>query len=125
MSRVLVIDDYDDSRDALRTILEFWGHEIADAPNGADGVAMARIFRPEFAVVDLELPDMDGCEVAKALRDGDACPRLIALTGHGSPAHRTRAAEAGFDVFMLKPCDVDELKRLLDAGVAAFRRTTF
>ena len=70
---------------------------------------------PDVAIVDLGLPEMDGFEVAKKLRERDEHRdmRLIALTGYGSPEDRKRSKEAGFDAHLLKPLDYDELASLL------------
>jgi DNA-binding response OmpR family regulator len=80
-------------------------------------------FQPHVAIVDLELPDADGCEIAKAMRARERRPILIALTGSGDPRDRARAARAGFDLFLVKPHNLDDLLVFLDglSKVAARR----
>jgi CheY-like chemotaxis protein len=76
---------------------------------------MASRYRVDIAVLDIGMPVMDGCDLARQLRarHGEATPRLIALTGWGQPADRDRIARAGFDHHLLKPVDAAELMSLL------------
>jgi CheY-like chemotaxis protein len=88
---------------------------VALAHNGPDTLRMAAEFRPRVVLLDLGLPDMDGCEVARQLRQtpsGKAAV-LIALTGSGEDNTRERAREAGFDRHLLKPVEPEALIRLL------------
>jgi PAS domain S-box-containing protein len=113
--RVLVIEDNADLRDSLLILLEMLGHTVMAASDGSAGVTLARRERPEVALIDIGLPDMDGYAVARVLRSdptlGDT--RLIALSGYVTPEHRERALAAGFDRHLPKPVDVDELQRVL------------
>lgn len=72
---------------------------------------MVADWRPRVAVLDIGLPDMDGFQLARALRDasGDSPLSLIALTGYGGEAYAAEAREAGFDTFFVKPVGVDAL----------------
>ena len=92
---------------------------VAAAPSGS-ALALARQFRPDFAVLDIGLPDLDGHEVARELRTCDwaAGLVLVAVTGWGQDEDRRRAMEAGFDHHLTKPVDVDQLDALLRAGAA-------
>ncbi len=71
--------------------------------------------RPDVALIDISMPDIDGYAVARRLREelGEACPRLVAMSGHGLEAHRRRAREAGFDAYLIKPCPLEELEKTL------------
>jgi CheY-like chemotaxis protein len=113
-SRVLIVEDNRDSRESLRWLLELWGHEVEVAEDGQRGVAEALRWKPDTAVVDIGLPLLDGYQVARqvraALRDRVV---LIALTGYGKPEDRSRALQAGFDVFLTKPADPQCLQRVL------------
>lgn len=113
--RVLVIDDNPDALDSLKMLLEFVGHEIDVASDGCSGVERAKAWRPEVALIDIGLPDIDGYEVVARLRALNLKPRplLVALTGYGQPEDRQRALAAGFDVHLTKPVDIDELNRIL------------
>jgi len=91
------------------------GHEVAVSYSGLTSLEMAASFRPDVVLSDLGLPGMDGYAVARALRQLPATTGvyLIAVTGYGQPADQRRALEAGFDLHLTKPVDVDELLRLL------------
>src|SRR5690349_15877915 len=99
--RVLVVDDSPDSREALRRLLECRGHAVEEADDGLDGAAKAIAWRPDVAVVDLDMPVMDGLGMARRVREAlGRAVRLIAVTGRGD---RGRALEAGFDEHLMKP----------------------
>jgi PAS domain S-box-containing protein len=112
--RVLVVEDEDDSRDALKLLLETEGHEVALTADGAHAIEEVARFRPDFALVDVGLPGMDGYEVARRVRElpeGKSL-KLIALTGFGGDKYRRRAKEAGFDMHVVKPISYEELVRV-------------
>jgi CheY-like chemotaxis protein len=111
---ILIIEDHDDAREALRALLELEGHHVAAAATGPRGLEMATQHPPEVALVDIGLPEVDGYEVARRLRGlGARCPYLIALTGYGQPDDVKRARDAGFDAHLLKPVDPDALASAL------------
>jgi len=116
--RILVIEDNADARAMLRHLLEAAGHEVHEASDGREGLAMALSLRPDVALVDLGLPGLDGYEIARQLRAADdrRTILLVAVTGYGSPEDRERSLLAGFDVHLVKPVDPDML-----AGVLARR----
>ncbi|MEJ0037523.1 MAG: response regulator [Gammaproteobacteria bacterium] len=118
--RVLIVEDNQDAQDALKFLLELWGHDVRVASDGAAGIQCALAHRPEVALVDLGLPVVDGYEVARQIRAalGDAAPLLIALTGYGAPEQRAQALAAGFDLHIVKPVDPDRLATLLDEYAA-------
>jgi CheY-like chemotaxis protein len=119
--RVLLIEDNSDARQSLAEILDLHGHEVHQARDGQEGVAMALALLPDVVLCDIGLPDVDGYQVARTLRADDAfrytC--LVALTGHARPEDRRRAVEAGFDAHVAKPPPVDELERLLSSARGA------
>lgn len=112
--RILLVEDNSDARQALRDLLELWGHQVEVAQDGMGGVALALEARPDLALVDIGLPGLDGYRVAQELRArvGQAI-RLVAITGYGGPEDRHRALQAGFDHHLVKPVKPDELDRLL------------
>jgi len=118
--RVLIVEDNQDAQDALKCLLELWGHEVTVASDGASGVQCALAHQPEVALVDLGLPVVDGYEVARQVRAafGAATPLMIALTGYGAPEQRAQALSAGFDLHIVKPVDPDRLATLLDEYAA-------
>jgi CheY-like chemotaxis protein len=112
---VLLIEDNDDAREALRAGLELAGYRVTVAADGASGIDRATTLRPDVAVVDVGLPGVDGYAVARRLREkfGRAIV-LVALTGYSQPEDRRRALDAGFDVHLPKPAGVDDLARVLN-----------
>jgi two-component system, sensor histidine kinase len=113
--RVLLIEDNPDARNALRALLEVWGHEVHVAEDGPRGFEMALATHPEVVVVDIGLPGLDGYHVAKGIRTalGKDEVLLVALTGYGQPDDRRRALEAGFDLHLVKPVDPALLSAVL------------
>jgi PAS domain S-box-containing protein len=113
--RVLVADDNKDAADALAMLLELAGHEVRVAHGGRAALSLAQTFRPDVALLDIGMPELNGYEVAKELRREPWGSRmcLIALTGWGQDEDRQRAKDAGFDRHLTKPVDTDTLEILL------------
>jgi PAS domain S-box-containing protein len=109
--RTLIVEDNDDAREMLRTLLALDGHTVYEAANGIAGLAAALEHRPDVAVIDIGLPEMDGYEVARKLRASESLKaiKLIALTGYGQADDARRAREAGFDLHVVKPVDPERL----------------
>ena len=115
MSRILIVEDDEDTRLVLEETLQDLGHVVAAANDGPRALEMAHELHPEVAIVDIGLPKMDGYEVAKRLRsspDGASDLKLIALSGYGREKDRRRSEEAGFDVHLVKPASVDVIAEL-------------
>jgi signal transduction histidine kinase/CheY-like chemotaxis protein len=116
---ILIVEDNEDGRESLATLLRLLGHRVDTAADGALGVAAALEGRPEVALVDIGLPVLDGYEVARQVRAGlGAGVYLVALTGYGRPDDQARAAEAGFNAHLLKPVDPEMLQRMLTTPLA-------
>ncbi len=113
--RVLVVEDSDDIRETMRLLLTQWGHEVALAASGEEGVDQATRRLPDVAIIDIGLPGINGYEVAQRIRalPAAAAIRLIALTGYGQPTDGQRALQAGFDSHLLKPLAPDLLRETL------------
>jgi signal transduction histidine kinase len=114
--KVLIIEDNPDSRESLSVLLSLWGHEVQVAENGRRGVELALSRVPDFALIDVNLPDITGYEVAKQIREQlkDKIT-LVALTGYGQPEDFSRTKSAGFDKHLVKPANVDALCQILNA----------
>ena len=96
------MDDSPDAADSLTLLLTVLGHEVRTAYDGPAALHAARIFRLQVVLLDIGLPRMDGCEVARQLRqDGVRDALLEAVTGFGQEVDRRRCHEAGFDHFLL------------------------
>jgi PAS domain S-box-containing protein len=117
-ARILVVDDNADTARGMARLLKLLGHEVRVAHDGPGAIEAALEFRPEFVLLDIGLPGMDGYEVASRLkREGsfqDAI--IIAVSGYGQDHDRRRSKEAGFDHHLVKPVDHEALLTLLSAG---------
>jgi CheY-like chemotaxis protein len=113
--RVLIVEDNPDARRLMHRLLQLWGYDTRVADDGPSGVEAALAHRPVVALIDLGLPGIDGYEVARRIRagSGGAAVRLVALTGYGELEDRDRAADAGFDLHLLKPVHPDRLLQAL------------
>lgn len=114
--RVLVVDDNQDAAALLGELLKASGYAVSLAPDGARALEQSAAFAPEFAILDIGLPGMDGFELAtrlRALPGGDAM-RLIAVTGYGRDPDRARSVGAGFDAHLVKPISLADLVRALE-----------
>jgi signal transduction histidine kinase len=117
LRRILVIEDHDDSREALTTLLRLYGHEVFEAAGGCEGLELAARCRPHVALIDIGLPDIVGYEVGKRLRaEHGRDIRLVAVTGYGQPQDRERSEKAGFDAHLVKPVDPKMLGATLTAS---------
>ena len=113
--RVLVVDDNVDLAESTAMLLEMDGHTTEVLGNGLAVLETARRFLPDLVLMDLELPGLDGCSVARQLRAEPMLDHalLVALTGWGRDADKRDALDAGFDVHLTKPSSLDALRKLL------------
>jgi DNA-binding response OmpR family regulator len=116
--RVLVVEDDLDTAEALRAVLVKWGHDVRTAPDGTTGMSAATAFRPDLALIDLGLPGPDGFQLARWLQELPKVPVLVAATGHDSPVVRLAARETGFEHFLPKPFNLEQLRALVADAAA-------
>ncbi|MEA2362294.1 MAG: two-component system, OmpR family, response regulator MprA [Thermoleophilaceae bacterium] len=113
--RVLIVDDDRSLRDALRRALVLGGYDTLSAANGREALAQVAEATPDALVLDIGLPDVDGLEVCRRLREaGNRVPVLI-LTARDAIEDRIDGLDAGADDYLVKPFDVGELKARLRA----------
>ncbi|HEX6320675.1 MAG TPA: ATP-binding protein [Burkholderiales bacterium] len=114
--RVLVVDDNVDAADSLGMMLEQMGHSVQVSYDGRAALAAARRNVPDIVLLDLDLPQLDGFAVARLLRQDRRLDRvpIVAVTGFGQEADRSRARQAGFDEHLVKPVDPDVLRCTLE-----------
>jgi two-component system response regulator MprA len=115
--RVLVIEDDTSVRDALRRALLLDGWEVAEAPTGSDGIFKALSESPDVVVLDVGLPDLDGLQVCRTLREGGNRVPILMLTARVEVPDRIAGLDAGADDYLIKPYDVGELQARLRALV--------
>lgn len=106
--RVLVIDDDDDIRTLVVTLLQRAGITVHDAPNGRDGLREFHSWRPDLVVLDVSMPELDGWNVLDRIRDMSEVPVMM-LTARGDELERVRGLQAGADDYVVKPFGKQEL----------------
>ena len=117
---VLVIDDNSDIRESLGLILTMWGHNVEFAQSGTEGLRRAYEMKPDIALIDIGLPELNGYDVAREIRGIETAwakaVTLVALTGYGRETDRDQALQAGFDCHLVKPIDPEALASRLQLG---------
>jgi len=106
--RILVIDDEPQIRKLLKVSLGAHGYEIEEAATGAEGISRAATFKPDFLIIDLGLPDMDGKKVVQQIREWSQTP-IIVLTARDQEQEKIEALDAGADDYVTKPFGMGEL----------------
>jgi two-component system CheB/CheR fusion protein len=119
----LVVDDNQEVAEALILVLESFGHRAWAVNDGVSGLARARELHPDTMLCDVDLPDMSGYDLARALRAEDRLRGvlLISVSGYTRRQDRERAQAAGFDLHFSKPVDLELLERSLMADPIAAR----
>lgn len=122
--RVLCVDDNPDVADSEAMLLELYGCEVAVSYDGPSAIAEALRFGPDVCLIDYNMPQMDGCTVARHLKAWRKCDPiyLIAVTAHGSDSVREQTTRAGFDLHLVKPVNWDELNAALSDREQALGR---
>lgn len=121
---VLVIEDNEQNLYLVRFLLEARGHRIVEARSGPEGIAAAQAAAPDLILLDIQLPQMDGHAVARALRGNpalDAVP-IVAVTSYAMNGDRVNALAAGCDAYIEKPIDPDTFVTQVEAAAASGRR---
>jgi CheY-like chemotaxis protein len=115
--RVLVVDDNSDAANALRMLLENDGHTVRVAHDGVSGLALAREYRPEYLLLDIGLPRLNGYDIAASVRRDPELKHttIVAITGYGQVHDRARTAAVGFDHHLTKPVEFSSLQALFRA----------
>src|SRR3984893_15849933 len=114
--RVLVVDDEPQILRALKVVLREAGFEAVPAETGAQALDLAAVRPPEAAIIDLVLPDGDGIELTRRLREWSEMP-IIVLSAVGEESQKVRALEAGADDYVTKPFGTRELIARLQAAL--------
>ena len=120
--RIVIADDNQDMADSLKVLLELDGHVVHVTQDGAGAIELARNLRPDFLLLDIGMPKLNGYDVARHVRSQPwgRDMRLVAITGWGQPQDRLRALQAGFDYHLTKPVSLEDLADILQAkGVYA------
>jgi two-component system KDP operon response regulator KdpE len=105
---VLIIEDDAQVRKFLRASLNAHGYRVEEAVSGEEGTSMAAQFRPDVILLDLGLPDVDGIDIARRIREWSTVP-IIVLSARGQESQKVEALDAGTDDYLTKPFGVPEL----------------
>jgi signal transduction histidine kinase/CheY-like chemotaxis protein len=116
-TKVVIVDDNVDAAHSTAELLSLLGHQVEVANDGKSGLALIVRMQPDVAFLDIELPDIDGFELARAARSAGFRGRLVALTGYGEVRDESRSAQAGFDLHLTKPVDLAALERAIAMAV--------
>ena len=115
--RILVVDDNYDSADSMATLLSMSGNECIMAHDGRTAIKVAENFKPDTILLDIGLPEMDGYEVCRSIREQPwgSSIAIIAMTGWGQAEDRQRSKDAGFSAHLVKPVDISKLGTLMSS----------
>jgi CheY-like chemotaxis protein len=116
--RVLIVDDNRDAADTLAMVLRLWGHEVRVVYDGPAALLAAHNFKPHAILLDIQMPRVNGGDVALYLRHHNGCDGTLIVATSASPPDDPRLAryDGAFDVFLSKPCDLRRLAELLAYG---------
>ena len=115
-ARIMVIDDEPQMRRLLKVALTAHGYEIREAETGREGIAQAAVFHPDLIILDMSLPDLDGIQVVKQLREWTQTPVII-LSVREQENDKIAALDAGADDYVTKPFNMGELLARLRAAL--------
>lgn len=112
---ILIADDFDDTRELMRLLLETEGYAIREARDGREALAAARAEAPALALIDLSMPSLDGWGLLRELRADERTRSItcVAVTAFAANQDRQRALDAGFDAYISKPFRAKELIELV------------
>lgn len=113
---VLVVEDHEDTRFLLRTVLEMQGYRVSEATDGEEGVRVARRVRPSLVIMDATLPRLDGITATRRIRSDSALKSVpvVFLSGNTQPDFRAAVFDAGGTDFLVKPIALDVLISVLE-----------
>ena len=117
--KIIIVDDNQDAARTTAELLSLLGHEVGVAHDGKSALALLRQTRPDVAILDIGLPDIDGYALGKEFRGRGFTGRMVALTGYGQERDKLLSAEAGFDHHLTKPVALDELERAIFSAASA------
>ena len=109
--KLLIVDDQKGIRRLLTEVFSEYGYEIESYSNGIKALEIIPVFKPDLVIMDVKMPGMNGIDVLKKLREADQDVQVIMMTAYGDQQYVSQAEELGVAGFIIKPFDLDELKR--------------
>jgi two-component system, cell cycle response regulator DivK len=103
MKRVLIVEDHEDSRAVAKEVLSLGGYLAIEATDGLAAVEIALRDKPNLILMDLQLPELDGIEAARRIRQAGGSMPIVALTSYALPSDVKAASQAGFTEYLTKP----------------------
>lgn len=121
--RILIAEDFEENRIALKLILKHTGFDVIEAENGQQAVEAVRREKPDLVLMDISLPVIDGLQATREIRGDEKFERLpiIIVSAHDNEEVRRQAAEAGASEYITKPIEIEELKRLIEDCLSVMR----
>ncbi|HEY0458208.1 MAG TPA: response regulator [Pyrinomonadaceae bacterium] len=117
--KVLIVEDYEDTREFMKILLESYGYKVIEAADGIEAIDRVKQHHPDLILMDISLPVVDGLTATRAIREFDADYKvpIIAVTAFGKNYY-TKAIEAGCNDLIDKPVDFDSLEPILRSYLA-------
>jgi two-component system, cell cycle response regulator DivK len=125
LTTILIVEDHEKNMKLVRDILRYDGHATLEAATGTEGVRLAFEHRPDLVLMDIHLPDIDGIEALRRIRENaalDAVP-VIAVSASVMPDDQQRIVASGFDAFVTKPLDLKHFRETVRRFLAQGRGT--
>ena len=112
---ILIVDDFDDTRLLLKTWLRRKGFQVIEAENGNQAVAAAQTHHPDFIIMDVEMPELDGLDATRQIRGLQQHPQvpIVAVSAYGAEQYRSLALAAGCNEYVSTPFEPEELEKLI------------
>ena len=125
MKTILIVEDNEKNMKLVRDILRHNGFATLEATTGLDGVQLAREHRPDLVLMDIQLPDIDGIEALRRIREESALDRVpvIAVSASVMPDDQQKIVTSGFDAFVIKPINLKQFLETIKRHLAEGRST--
>lgn len=113
--KVLIVEDYEDTRSFMKLIVESYGYQVIEASDGSEAIDRFKEYHPDLVLMDISLPEIDGLTATKAIRQFDKKAKvpIIAVTAYGK-SYYNQAIEAGCNDLLDKPLDFDMLEPVIN-----------
>ena len=118
--KVLIVEDYEDTREFMKILLESYGYKVIEAADGIEAIDRVKQYHPDLILMDISLPVVDGLTATRAIREFDEESKkvpIIAVTAFGKNYYK-KAIEAGCNDLIDKPVDFDSLEPILKSYLA-------
>ncbi len=125
MTKILIVEDNEKNMKLVRDVLQFKGYTTLEAETGMDGVSQAIEHRPDLILMDIQLPDIDGIEALRLIRQNRALDTVpvLAVSASVMPDDRQKIVTSGFDAFISKPINIKQFIETVQRFVASGRTT--